>query len=58
MPTNKPRLDCAAMRIKVYEELIGRIELYSRIQEGMDDIALGNTRLFSEAMSEVRSQRR
>ena len=31
--------------------------LYSQIKEGMDDIATGNTRLFSEAMADIRSHR-
>ena len=36
---------------------LDRFELYSQIKEGMDDIATGNTRLFSEAMSDIRSRR-
>ena len=45
------------MSIEAYEELIGRFELYSRIKEGMDDIATGNTRLFAEAMDDIRRRR-
>jgi hypothetical protein len=40
-----------------YEELTSRFELYSQIKEGMDDVATGNTRLFSEAMADIRSHR-
>ena len=39
------------------EELTSRFELYSQIKEGMDDIATGNTRPFSEAMADIRSRR-
>lgn len=38
------------MSIEAYEELTSRFELYSQPKEGMDDIASGNTRPFSEAM--------
>ena len=47
----------AVMSIEAYEELTSRFELYSQIKEGMDDIATGNTRLFSEAMADIRSHR-
>ena len=33
-------------------------ELYEQIREGLDDIAKGNTRPFSEAMSDIRSRRK
>ena len=45
------------MSIEAYEELTNRFELYSHIKEGIDDIASGNTRPFSEAMADIRSQR-
>ena len=44
-------------RTEAYEELTSRFELYSQIKEGMDDIATGNTRPFSEAMADIRSRR-
>ena len=34
------------------------LKLYSQIKEGMDDIASGNTRPFSEATADIRSKRR
>ena len=49
--------DLAVMSIEAYEELTSRFELYSQIKEGMDDIATGNTRPFSEAMADIRSRR-
>ena len=45
------------MSIETYEELTNRFELYNQMKEGMDDIASGNTRLFSEAMADIRSHR-
>lgn len=55
--TKNGKGDLAVMSIEAYEELISRFELYNQIKEGMDDISAGNTRLFSEAMSDIRSRR-
>ncbi len=55
--TKKGKGDLAVMSIEAYEELTSRFELYSQIKEGMDDIATGNTRPFSEAMADIRSRR-
>lgn len=55
--TKNGKGDLAVMSIEAYEELTSRFELYSQIKEGMDDIATGNTRLFSEAMADIRSHR-
>ena len=56
--TKNGKGDLAVMSIEAYEELTSRFELYSQIKEGMDDIASGNTRPFSEAMADIRSKRR
>ena len=48
------KIDLAVMSIEAYEELTSRFELYSKLKEGMDDIASGNTRPFSEAISDIR----
>ncbi len=42
--TKNGKVDLAVMSIEAYEELTSRIELYSQIKKGMDDIATGNTR--------------
>ena len=55
--TKNGKGDLAVMSIETYEELTSRFELYSQIKEGMDDIATGNTRPFSEAMADIRSRR-
>ena len=56
--TKNGKGDLAVMSIEAYEQLIGRFELYSLLQEGMDDIAAGNTRPFSEAMEGIRERRK
>ncbi len=53
--TKNGKGDLAVMSIEAYEGLTSRFELYSQIKEGMDDIATGNTRPFSEAMADIES---
>ena len=55
--TKNGKGDLVVMSIEAYDELTSRCELYSQLKAGMDDIALGNTRPFSEAMSDIRSRR-
>lgn len=55
--TKNGKGDSAVMSIESYEELNSRFELYGLIKEGMDDIADGNTRPFSEAISSIRNRR-
>ena len=55
--TKNGKGDLAVMSNETYEELTNRFELYNQMKEGMDDIASGNTRLFSEAMADIRSRR-
>lgn len=55
--TKNGKGDLAVMSIESYEELHSRFELYGLIKEGMDDIADGNTRPFSEAISSIKSRR-
>ena len=56
--TKNGKGDLAVMSIETYEELLGRFELYSLLQEGLEDIRSGNTRPFSEAMSEICARRK
>jgi prevent-host-death family protein len=56
--TKNGKGDLAVMSIEAYEKLLGRFELYGRLQEGMDDIKSGNTRLFEDAMADIRSRRK
>lgn len=46
------------MSIETYEQLVGKFELYGLIQEGMEDVRTGNTRPFSEAITDIRSSRK
>lgn len=55
--TKNGKGDLAVMSIETYEQLIGRFELYGLIQEGLTDIQNGNTRPFSEAISDLRNRR-
>jgi len=56
--TRNGKGDLAVMSIEAYEDMNSRFELYGKIKEGLDDIAEGNTRPFSEAMSSIRSKRK
>lgn len=56
--TKNGKGDLAVMSIEAYEKLVGRFELYSLIQEGLDDINSGSTRPLSEAMKDIRKNRR
>lgn len=55
--TKNGKGDLAIMSIESYEELTSRFELYGLIKEGLDDIADGNTRPLSEAISSLRGRR-
>ena len=46
------------MSIASYEALIGRIELYELVREGLDDVAGGNTKPFDDAMADIRARHR
>ena len=55
--TKNGKGDLAVMSIETYEKLIGRLELYGLLQDGLQDIREGKTRPFSEAMAEIRAKR-
>lgn len=54
--TKNGKGDLAVMSIEAYEELTSRFELYGLIKEGLDDVANGNTRPLSEAISSIRDK--
>ncbi len=56
--TKNGKGDLAVMSIETYEKLVGRFELYGLIQEGLTDIQNGNTRPFSEAVSDLRNRKK
>ena len=43
--TKNGKGDLAVMSIEHYETLMGRLELYGLIKEGLDDVNSGNVRL-------------
>ena len=53
--TKNGKGDLAVMSIEAYEQLLGRFELYGLLQKGMDDVQSGNTRLFSDALADIRT---
>ena len=55
--TKNGKGDLAVMSIATYEELAGRLELYSKLQEGLDDVAAGRTIPLDEAMAELKNRR-
>ena len=56
--TKNGKGDLAVMSIEVYEQLMGRFELYGKLQEGLGDSTRGNTRPFADAMADIRSKRK
>ena len=56
--TKNGKGDLAVMSIEAYERMASCYELYGQIKDGLDDIAKGNTRSFSEAMADIRSSRK
>lgn len=56
--TKNGKGDLAVMSIEAYEQLVGRFELYGLIHEGLEDVAAGRTRPFSEAMADIRNRRK
>lgn len=56
--TKNGKGDLAVMSIETYELLIGRFELYSLLQDGLNDMKNENTRPLSEAISDLRSRRK
>ncbi len=55
--TKNGKGDLAVMSIEAYEELMGRFELYGLLQDGMDDVAVGNTKPLSEAIEQIKRHR-
>jgi len=56
--TKNGKGDLAVMSIEHYEEIMGKFKLYGLIKEGLDDVASGNTRPFSDAMADIRARRK
>ena len=55
--TKNGKGDLAVMSIETYEALTGRFELYSKLQEGLNDVTAGRTIPLDEAMAELKNRR-
>ncbi len=55
--TKNGKGDLAVMSIETYERLVGRLELYSLLYEGLNDVKEGKTRPFEEAIADIRRKR-
>ena len=56
--TKNGKGDLAVMSIEAYEKITARFELYTSLERGLKDIQEGNTRPFSEALSDLRGRRK
>ena len=56
--TKNGKGDLAVMSIEAYEDMRGRFELYTAIQEGVEDRDAGRTKPFAEALEEMRRARK
>ena len=56
--TKNGKGDLAVLSIEAYDQLMSRFELYGLIQDGLKDVKSGNTRPVSEALADIRNQRR
>lgn len=52
--TKNGKGDLAVMSMEAYEALRGRLELYTVIQQGLDDVRNGNEIPFSEGIESIR----
>lgn len=48
--------DLAVMSIEQYDNIIAKIELYSKLAEGLKDIQEGRVQPFEEAMSDIKQE--
>ena len=46
--------DLAVMSIEQYDQLLAKIDLYSKLAKGLKDVQEGKVQPFSEAMSDIR----
>lgn len=56
--TKNGKGDLAVMSIETYEEMLGRFELYSRIQKGMQDIENNRIRPLSQVIDNLKKRRK
>ena len=54
--TKNGKGDLAVMSIEVYEQLKGRLELYSLLEKGFEDERAGKLRPLSQSLKEIRKE--
>lgn len=54
--TKNGKGDLAVMSIDLYEQLCGKLELYSLLEQGFEDERRGKLRPLSEAVSDIRRE--
>lgn len=54
--TKNGKGDLAVMSIEAFEKLNSRFELYTLINEGLNDIANGDVKPLDEAMAEIKAE--
>lgn len=55
--TKNGKGDLAVMSIETYERLAGRAELFGKLQEGLNDLAAGQSRPLAEVIAELRGRK-
>ena len=56
--TKNGKGDLAVMSIEAYEQLMGKYQLYSLIQDGLDDVKAGRVSDAEKVISEITERRR
>jgi len=54
--TKNGKGDLAVMSIETYEKVVGRLELYKLLDEGIDDIKKGNTRVAENVFLDIENK--
>ena len=54
--TKNGQEDLAVMSIEHYDNMIAKIDLYSKLAEGLKDIQEGRVQSFEEAMSDIKQE--
>lgn len=53
--TKNGKGDLAVMSIEAYEDMQGRLDLYEKVNEGLDDVKSGNMRPAEDVIKEIRA---
>ena len=54
--TKNGKGDLAVMSIEAYDEMAGKLELYSKIQEGLNDIKAGKVAPLEDVIKELEAE--